>query len=171
MISIIAGKFKGRKLHDIKKLHVRPTQAKVRKSIFQILEPFHNLKVLDLYAGVGTLGIEAISRGASNVVFVEKNYHVYKLLKKNLQLIDVENYDVILSDSIRFVNGLRNTSFDIVFADPPYAKVKFDLIKSKVDKILKPDGVFCMEMKKEIINTPNVRIKYYGNSQVVFSKQ
>ena len=62
MISIIAGKYKGRKLYDVKDLHVRPTQAKVRKSVFQILEPFDGMEVLDLYAGVGTLGIEAMSR-------------------------------------------------------------------------------------------------------------
>ena len=73
MISVIAGKYKGRKLYGVKNLHVRPTQAKVRKSIFQILEPFHDLEVLDLYAGVGTLGIEAMSRGATRVVFVENN--------------------------------------------------------------------------------------------------
>ena len=55
MISIIAGKYKGRKLHDVKNLYVRPTQAKVRKSIFQILEPFNDMVVLDLYAGTGSL--------------------------------------------------------------------------------------------------------------------
>ena len=86
MISIIAGKYKGRKLYDVKDLHVRPTQAKVRKSVFQILEPFDGMEVLDLYAGVGTLGIEAISRGANRVVFVEKNRRVFKVLKKNVEL-------------------------------------------------------------------------------------
>ena len=86
MISIIAGKYKGRKLHDLKNLHIRPTQAKVRKSVFQILEPFDGMEVLDLYAGVGTLGIEAMSRGANRVVFVEKNRRVLKVLKKNIEL-------------------------------------------------------------------------------------
>ena len=100
MISIIAGKYKGRKLHDLKNLHVRPTQAKVRKSVFQILEPFDGLEVLDLYAGVGTLGIEAISRGASRVVFVEKNRRVFKVLQKNLQLLEENNWDLFLTDSM-----------------------------------------------------------------------
>ena len=85
MISIIAGKYKGRKLYDVKDLHVRPTQAKVRKSVFQILEPFDGMEVLDLYAGVGTLGIEAMSRGASRADFVEKNCRVFKVLKKNVE--------------------------------------------------------------------------------------
>ena len=97
MISIIAGKYKGKKLYDVKNLHVRPTQAKVRKSVFQILEPFDGMEVLDLYAGVGTLGIEAMSRGASRAVFVEKNRRVFKVLKKNLDLFDSEKYNIFLS--------------------------------------------------------------------------
>ena len=102
MISIIAGKYKGRKLHDLKNLHVRPTQAKVRKSVFQILEPFDGLEVLDLYAGVGTLGIEAISRGASRVVFVEKNRRVFKVLQKNLQLL--EEISMLLSSALMLLS-------------------------------------------------------------------
>ena len=95
MTSVIAGKYKGRKLFDVKNLHVRPTQAKVRKSIFQILEPFDGLEVLDLYAGVGTLGIEAMSRGASRVVFVEKNRIVFKVLQKNIDLFESGNSKLI----------------------------------------------------------------------------
>ena len=92
MISVIAGKFKGRKLYNLKDLHLRPTQARVKKSIFQILEPFDGMEILDLYAGVGTLGIEAISRGASRAVFVEKDRRVYKILEKFLFLISIYYY-------------------------------------------------------------------------------
>ena len=84
MISLISGKYKGKKLYQFSNKHVRPTQAKIRKSIFQILEPFDGMEVLDLYAGVGTLGIEAMSRGATRVVFVENNRRVFKVLKKNI---------------------------------------------------------------------------------------
>ena len=69
---MIAGKYKGKKLYHFSNIYVRPTQAKIRKSIFQILEPFNGMEVLDLYAGVGTLGFESLSRGASRAVFVEK---------------------------------------------------------------------------------------------------
>ena len=168
MISVISGKYKGRKLYDVKNLHVRPTQAKVKKSIFQILEPFDEMEVLDLYAGIGTLGIEAMSRGASRAVFVEKNRRVFKVLKKNLELIDAEKCDLFLSDALQFVTCLKNQYFDIIFADPPYAEVKYESIKEKVEKILKPGGIFCMEMKKGPIDTPCVRVKHYGNTQVVF---
>ena len=84
MIKIISGKYRGRKLFEVPNLYVRPTQAVVRKSMMQILEPFENLEILDLYAGVGTLGIEAISRGASSLTAVEKNKLVLQTLTKNL---------------------------------------------------------------------------------------
>ena len=168
MISIIAGKYKGRKLYNMKNLHVRPTQAKVRKSVFQILEPFDGMEILDLYAGVGTLGIEAMSRGASRVVFVEKNRRVFKVLKKNIDLFDSQKCDLFLSDSLQFINRMKNQNYDIIFADPPYAEVSFQSVKTKVEKILKPEGIFCMEMKKEPIALPDVRVKHYGSTQVVF---
>ena len=168
MISVIAGKYKGRKLYKVKNLHVRPTQAKVRKSIFQILEPFDGMEVLDLYAGVGTLGIEAMSRGASRAVFVEKNRRVFKVLKKNLELFDSEKCDLFLSDTLQFIDQIKNQYFDIIIADPPYSEVSYDSLKTKVEKILKPGGIFCMEMKKEPIDVPDVRVKHYGSTQVVF---
>ena len=82
MTSVIAGKYKGRKLFDVKNLHVRPTQAKVRKSIFQILEPFDGLEVLDLYAGIGTLGIEAMSRGHLELYLLKKTGVYSRCYKK-----------------------------------------------------------------------------------------
>ena len=168
MISIIAGKYKGRKLYDLKDLHVRPTQANVRKSVCQILEPFNGMDVLDLYAGVGTLGIEAMSRGATRDVFVEKNRRVFKVLKKNIELLESDQYDLFLNDALQFLNRTKNQYFDIIFADPPYTKVSFHKIKEKVKNTLKPGGILCMEMKKEPINEPNIRVKHYGNTQMVF---
>ena len=73
MITIIAGKYKGRKLYQIDNHNVRPTQAKVRKSIFDILGPLDNKRVLDLYSGMGSLGIESLSRGAFHLTCVENN--------------------------------------------------------------------------------------------------
>ena len=168
MISIIAGKYKGRKLYDVKDLDMRPTQAKVRKSIFQILEPFDGVDVLDLYAGVGTLGIEAMSRGATRVVFVEENRRVFKVLKKNIELFKLDNCDLFLTGTLKFLTSAKNQYFDIVFADPPYTKVSFHSIIEKVKSVLKPGGIFCMEMKKEPIEEQNIRVKHYGSTQIVF---
>ena len=170
MISIIAGKYKGKKLYHFNNLHVRPTQAKIRKSIFQILEPFDNLDVLDLYAGVGTLGYESISRGARSIVFVEKDKRVFKILKKNISLFEEEKMTLCLSDVMKFVSKINEDRFDIIFADPPYKLSNFNLLCEKIKNHLKPNGIFCMEMKKQDINMSNLRIQYYGNTQVVFWK-
>ena len=170
MTSVIAGKYKGRKLFDVKNLHVRPTQAKVRKSIFQILEPFDGLEVLDLFAGVGTLGIEAMSRGASRVVFIEKNRRVFKVLKKNIDLFEPENSKLILMDVKKYLVQVKNQQFDIILADPPYSEVSFASVKERAEHFLKSGGIFCMEMKKEAIDETNVRVKNYGSTQVVFWK-
>ena len=93
-----------------------------------------------------------------------------EFLQKNLRLFDVENYEIFLGDAIQFISYIRLATFDIIFADPPYGKIDYEKIKDHIEKIIKPGGVFCMEMKKQAIDTPNVRIKYYGNTQVVFWK-
>ena len=170
MISLIAGKYKGKKLYQFKNTFVRPTQAKIRKSVFQILEPLDGLEILDLYAGVGTLGFEALSRGANRAVFVEKDRRVYKILEKNTALFPNEKMKLHLSDVVQFISRTHSEQFDIIFADPPYTMTNFQNLKEKVQSCLKPDGIFCMEMKKQDIDESPDRIKYYGNTQVVFWK-
>jgi len=170
MISLISGKYKGKKLYHFKNTHVRPTQAKIRKSVFQILEPFDGLAILDLYAGVGTLGFEALSRGAARAVFVEQDRRVYKILKKNTALFPNEKMRLHLCDTVQFISQFHNEQFDIIFADPPYNMNNYEELKEKVQTHLNPNGIFCMEMKKQDIDTSPFRIKYYGNIQVVFWK-
>ena len=168
MISLISGKYKGKKLYPFKNKYVRPTQAKIRKSIFQILEPFTELEILDLYAGVGTMGLEALSRGANRVVFVEKDRQVSKILYKNLNLFKNEKLEVYCMDVDHYITRNSYDRFDIIFADPPYTIENFKYLKEKVQFFLKPRGIFCMEMKRQLIDDENIRIKYYGNTQVVF---
>ena len=121
MITIIAGKYKGRKLSYINNNDVRPTQAKVKKSIFDILGPLNNKSILDLYSGVGGFGIEALSRGASHLTCVEKNPSVFKILLKNINNIckddDVKlhsagaNQKLLWQLTVRFDVG-RDLHFD-----------------------------------------------------------
>ena len=170
MVSLIAGKYKGKKLYQFSSMNVRPTQAKIRKSVFQILEPLDGLEILDLYAGVGTLGFEALSRGANRAVFVEKDRRVYKILEKNKSLFPNEKMKLYLSDAVQFISRTNSEQFDIIFADPPYTMTNFQNLKDKVQSCLKPEGIFCMEMKKQNIDKSPDRIKYYGNTQVVLWK-
>ena len=168
MISIISGKYKGRKLYQFNNMYVRPTQAKIRKSVFQILEPIYGLDILDLYSGVGTLGFEAISRGASRVVFVEKDRRVYKILEKNSTLFQNEKIKLHLTDVNQFISRNIQEKFDIIFADPPYKMTDFSNLQKMVQNYLKPNGIFCLEMKKQDLELTPDRIKYYGDTQVVF---
>ena len=168
MIKIISGKFKGRKLQEVPNLYVRPTQAVVRKSMMQILEPFHGVSVLDLYAGVGTLGLEALSRGASQLTSVESNRLVLETLQKNIELI-CNNEDVAIKamDVSRFLK-MNLKKYDIIIADPPYTKVDYSELKELIKPFLNEDGIFCMEMKRCSINDETARVKKYGSTQVVF---
>ena len=170
MIKIISGKFKGRKLQDVPNLYVRPTQAVVRKSMMQILEPFDGASVLDLYAGVGTLGLEALSRGANQLTSVENNPLVLETLRKNIELIcKDENVSIKAMDVSRFLK-INLKKYDIIIADPPYTKVNYFELKKLVKPFLNEDGIFCMEMKQCHIEDGTVRIKKYGSSQVIFWK-
>ena len=167
MSTIIAGKYKGRniKIHNLK--NVRPTLAKVKKSIFQILEPIDNKKVLDLYSGTGSIGLEFLSRGAKMVTMVEKSRKLTSILHKNILKIHFDsNYKIICNDVSRFLKK-NSDYFDIIYADPPYNMVEFDILKGKVDSALNDGGVFCMEMKKKKLNDKSIDTRIYGDTQVV----
>tara|TARA_B110000116_G_scaffold270037_1_gene287222 strand:- start:909 stop:1439 length:531 start_codon:yes stop_codon:yes gene_type:complete len=171
MIKIISGNFRGRKLSYINIDNVRPTQAKVRKSIMDSIRDFENKTVLDLFSGVGTLGIEALSRGAKEAKFVDNNIKVINILRKNLALLEiVSRSSVIKCDAINYLKN-EKIKYDLIFADPPYGKYKFEELYPLVSNLLNKNGLFCFESNKYNIfddKIKNLRIKEYGNIQVVF---
>ena len=168
MVTVIAGKYKGHKLKQVKSDSVRPTSGRVKKSMFQILEPITGKRVLDLYAGIGSLGIEALSRGAEKVTLVEKSKMIFKTLQENTSHIcNGDDYDVFCIDSALFLK--RDTNYyDIIIADPPYENNNFFTLKELIKPHLFQDGVFCMEMKKCPILDYGVDVRNYGNTQVAF---
>ena len=172
MIKIISGDFKGRKLNNLKIDILRPTQAKVRKSIMDSIRDFDKKSVLDLFAGIGTLGIESISRGASKVKFVEKNNRIIKVLAKNLDMFNLSSKSTIIkSDVLKFLND-ECEKYDIVFADPPYGEYSFDVLYPLVSNIMNNRGIFCYESEKqEVEKKQDIKIKYYGNTQIILWKK
>ena len=125
MIKVHSGKYKGRKLKYFKNNNVRPTSSRVKKSIMDTLMPIEGKNVLDLFSGVGNLGIEALSRGANFVSFVERDFKVAKLLESNLDNLNIqEGFEIIISDVNRFLKTSKR-KYDIIIADPPYFKYKF----------------------------------------------
>lgn len=123
---VIAGTHRGRRLYGPRKLALRPTSDRVREALFSILgNRLMNGRFLDLYAGTGAVGIEAVSRGAEHVTSVESNRDALKLLQQNLELCHIGDELAVLSQTVhQFLNhpDQWNGPYDIVFADPPYAE-------------------------------------------------
>ncbi|MBI9076501.1 MAG: 16S rRNA (guanine(966)-N(2))-methyltransferase RsmD [Desulfatibacillum sp.] len=148
---IIAGTLKGRKLQPIKIPGIRPTSDKVREAIFSILhQRVNNANVADLFAGTGAMGMEAMSRGASQCVFVDDNPLALELISANLKTFGLDdNTQAIRWDAAKNLLCLKRTglSFDLVFADPPYA---MDAVQSTLDNlaranILNPEATVVFE--------------------------
>jgi 16S rRNA (guanine966-N2)-methyltransferase len=147
---VIAGELGGRKLKSIDRPGLRPTTDRVRESIFNMLSAridFEGIAVLDLFAGTGALGIEAISRGAARAIFVEQDRRSVAVITENLRTLGIERRaDVAPTDVLRYLAS-TDKQFDLILADPPYAAALFDRL---VDEIfsrdrLSPDGLFVLE--------------------------
>ena len=123
MIRIIAGEFKGRRLKTPAGDTVRPTADRVREAWFSILQrPVRGARVLDLFAGSGALGLEALSRGAVSADFVEIHRAAIAVLKANIATLQVDDHAVIhRADALKFAEQLAAGQYDVAFADPPYA--------------------------------------------------
>ncbi|MEM1295756.1 MAG: 16S rRNA (guanine(966)-N(2))-methyltransferase RsmD [Verrucomicrobiota bacterium] len=149
---VVAGSAGGIPL-QVPKHAVRPTSDRVRESLFSVLgESVSEAKVLDLYAGAGALGIEALSRGAESAVFVEKHRPTSEFIRRNLEKARLEKIArIVVQEVDRFLNG-ATTTFDLVFADPPYAKsheeesLAFKLLKNEsLPNRLADSGVLILE--------------------------
>ena len=121
---IVAGEFGGRRLSMPKDARVRPTADRVREAWMSILaDAIPGARVLDLYAGSGALGLEALSRGAASATFVELNPPSLQALKANVATLGVaDRATVHRGDALRYVEGLPASAFDLALADPPYAR-------------------------------------------------
>lgn len=121
---IIAGRFKGRKLVSFQAGHIRPTTDRVKESLFnKVATHVSGARVLDLFAGTGNLGLEALSRGAQEVVFVEKSGKSLQVLSKNLSLLGVkEEVEIVREDVIRFLKKWNGAPFDLALVDPPFTQ-------------------------------------------------
>lgn len=121
---IITGKFKGRQLETPLDQSIRPTADRCKESMFNIIESrkgIHNTRVLDLFAGTGNLGFEAISRGASHVTSVDSSPESARLIKAGTKWFGIESQvTFVQSDVDEFLEKCSPGSFDIIFADPPY---------------------------------------------------
>lgn len=145
---VIAGSAGGRRLKQLEGMDTRPTTDKVKESIFNILQfELEGRKVLDLFAGTGQLGIEALSRGAESAVFVERRNDAVRLIRENLVATDFTACArVVPGDALEFLAGTRE-KFDIILLDPPYEAGLLEPVLERIAgfDILSPHGIIVAE--------------------------
>ena len=182
---IISGNLKGRKIAQPNSNNTRPLKDLTKESIFNIMEHSNLLKfsfekstILDLFSGVGSFGLECISRGVKSVIFFENYSETLKILKKNIYDLNCEKKSQIIEEDIfkiKSLNYLHKEKFEVIFLDPPYKEKKiFGLINSFSKKnILKKNGIIIIHRNnKSKDNFPrNFNIldtRKYGISKIIF---
>ena len=147
---IISGSLGGRKIHPPSKMpYTRPTTDVAKEGLFNILQTridFDGAKTLDLFGGTGSISYELASRGASNLTIVEKDVAMYAFIKKNIELLKIENAHVLKMDVFNFLSTCSE-QYDFIFAGPPYALNTIDeLPKLIIEKnLIATDGFFVLE--------------------------
>ncbi len=179
---IIGGKFKGKLIQFLRVGKIRPLKDSVRENIFNILMHSNKLNIriegsdiLDLYSGIGSFGIECISRGANKVTFIEQEKNAFKILENNLENLKVPQNSRAINNKIEdVINGLK-VKFSIFFLDPPFADLEFieNLKMIKINKIFNKRHLVIIHREKkskdnfkEILQP--ILIKEYGRSKIIF---
>lgn len=148
---VIAGELKGRQLKAVPGKTTRPTSDKVKEAIFQVMGPFfEGGACLDLFAGSGSLGIEALSRGMNHAVFIDKHQAAIHTIYENLKSMKVEEKaEVFRADALRAIKktAKRDLQFDLILLDPPYKKVNYELFLNEIVQLqlLKKNGIIYCE--------------------------
>lgn len=168
---IISGKYRGKKLLSPKDERVRPTTDMVKENVFNLLpRDFEGLAFLDLFAGSGAIGIEAISRGAKRVIFVDRDRESMEYVRRNLELIG-ERAETMTSDYHSAINKLKGSKFDIIYIDAPYNMMIIDevLTAIKSNALLNDNGLVVYESlaktnQKSMLNDYElVKSRKYGS--------
>ncbi len=182
---IISGKFKGKSIVYIKSKITRPLKDSVKENIFNIIShtnlfeiDLDKSNILDLYSGVGSFGLECLSRGANEVIFVDKDKNAVNTLNTNLSTLSIKNKARVFNESVAdFLDRKHFKKYDIFFLDPPFLNdsfsVELELIKKR--KIFKNNHIIIIHRErkssndfKKIINP--IIVKNYGRSKIIFGK-
>jgi 16S rRNA (guanine966-N2)-methyltransferase len=151
---VIAGTYRSRILKSLKGLALRPTSDRLRETLFNVLGPgISQSRFLDVFAGTGAVGIEALSRGATQATFIENHAPGAALIRKNLASLEISSSaKVICADAVKGLNGLEAAGqYDYIFIDPPYAATEdYPRVMKLVatSNILAPGGIVIVEHRK-----------------------
>ena len=173
MMRVDAGKYKGRRLIENKYDHIRPTTDKVRQALFVKLQFFvPEARVLDLFCGTGAMGIEALSRGASEVVFVDKDERSVQMTKANLKNLGI-TAKVNKCDACTFLEKAEG-QFDLIVLDPPYKSGLYEKVLEKIYErdLLAEEGIIvCEHATEDTFEYANFEVfdeKRYGNIMLTY---
>lgn len=175
---IIAGKYKRTPLLSLEGDKTRPTKDMVKEALFDALQLNEGETFLDLFAGSGAIGIEALSRGASKVVFNDSNRDAIKIIESNLEKIH-EQARVLNLDYEECLFKLNDFPFDYIFIDPPYAFEEYDKVFELIDSyhLLNKKGIIVVEVRKDVElkdnyhNLEKYKEKKYGISKLVYYRR
>ncbi|QVK18892.1 16S rRNA (guanine(966)-N(2))-methyltransferase RsmD [Mycoplasmatota bacterium] len=161
---IVSGTLRGRTVKAVPGKKTRPTLDKVKESVFNALGQYFTGGIgLDLYAGSGNLGIEAISRGLDSCVFIDRDFLAHQVIKDNIKTLNIESQcEIFKMDSFKALTMLSNKKyqFDYVFLDPPYQKQKINEVLTKLEDydLLNDEATIIVECLKE----SELLVKYKG---------
>lgn len=171
---VITGAARGRKLFTPDGMDIRPTADKVKEAIFSIIQfDIEGRRALDLFAGTGQLGIEALSRGAESCVFVDESRAAIKLIEKNIQITGLQGAKVAQAEAMSFLSS--SEKYDLIFLDPPYSK---SLLENALERIsafdkLSSGGIIICEypVGKELpeMQEPYGKLKTYKYGKITIT--
>lgn len=177
-MNITAGKYRGRKVIAPDEKIVRPTLSKVRESVFNVLFSmieFKNKNFLDMYAGSSIMGLEALSRGFSSALEIEKNLKVVDIIKKNYSSLGLKP-ELIVGDSLKKIKNL-DKKYDVIFIDPPYFSEIYEDSLDAICKngVLEKDGIIVLEhvtpVNWEKFGFESIKQKKYSEKLITFLKK
>ncbi len=169
---IIAGTHKGHRIHAPGGLDTRPTSDRVRENVFNILGPLEGAAVLDLYAGSGAMGLEALSRGASHAVFVERDRDAVRTIERNLDKLRLSG-TILRQDAVTALAAEAGAGrkYDLVLVDPPYGM--YPDVQAKLARylpsVLSQDGVVVVETDARVepeLPLPQRTTRRYGQARI-----
>ena len=176
-VRIISGKFGGRKIQAPDNSRTHPMSERIRNALFNSVgAEVQGAKVLDVFAGTGAIGLEALSRGASNVTFVEKDRVAQKVLSENIETLGVYTTTCVIKTSLAsWLSTYQGEGFDIIFADPPYHDTQFSTV-SRLFSLLKPGGLMVLSHPgrgEEPTGTGVIVVDHrsYGNAFLTFYRR
>lgn len=153
---IISGKYRSRKLIEGNSKITRPTMDRIKEAFFSSIgNKIHDSLFVDLFAGTGSIGLEAISRGCLKSYFVDNNNEAIKTIKENINLLSINNYEIFFGNYVDFLNSKKGAKFDFFYIDPPYKMAEaYDMSIDLIVKnnLLKSYGLIIIEkpLKLEI---------------------